>query len=692
MWWLAEAAMVACIASCGPSAVRDGRTKSSTPSTSEVAFSKPRVRSFTDTLAVTALADSPSQVWVGSTHGLVRWSPQPGGTYTVLTAHDGLLSERISALAVDGAGAVWIATPKALSRLQNGVFTHFPPAPVGAFVTALKPSPDGKSLWAAGPEGLARLRSARWERYLSDLGITALTVAPSGMLWIGTSGKGVLRMPRPVDRLEQFGTSQGCDVDVVRGLASAGDEAILAVGEGSTGPKAALFDGERFFPYAATSPAVIEWVMRAGAQTVLGEGGAIFQVAHAPVDPEGKTPAPTGAVTFAPASPRVARAGRTISLKPNLLASALEDPAATLPAESGAPPPRLTAEEAPVRLPEGVTAVSASERGLLLGTRFQGAMRIENGVPRSYQMNDLAQGAERLTVACASKDDCYLATGGPRAWRFDGQSFTHAAVDPEPRSRVLAVLRDPRGHVIAIHRGAHDEALRFSLAAGGHFTPISVQRVSVPVGAPALNFAQFAPDHRLWLGLRYIDEEKDPVDCGAAEVDLERGQVVYHRQSGLPSGATRGIELPNDMVAMYFRSAHEAWFATRSGAARMLDGRVRVFTENDGLESELVRDIESGLGGEVWVATRHGVGRFDGRLWHFPKMGPFYLPATALVNDGRGHVFIGSSRGVHCVGDCAPEPVDARSGLGADEVIDLAVDSSGRVWALTARGISVIEP
>jgi ligand-binding sensor domain-containing protein len=139
---------------------------------------------------------------------------------------------------------------------------------------------------------------------------------------------------------------------------------------------------------------------------------------------------------------------------------------------------------------------------------------------------------------------------------------------------------------------------------------------------------------------------------------------------------------------MYWRRDGEAWFATRSGAAQLADKKVRVFTENDGLESELITDIGPGEKNEVWVATRRGTGRFDGTRWQFPKMGPFYLPAHALGWDGR-HVFIGTDKGLYCVGDCAP---DAIRGLLDEAVLDLAVDVRGRVWVLTAKGISVVDP
>jgi hypothetical protein len=618
------------------------------------------------------VADGGNALWVGTTRGLYRWDLGQGRFSVADNA-------RVAAVAADGRGGVWIATAKSVRRGAGKSWETFPPAPVGDFVTGLVPGSDGKSLWAGGPEGLARLRAGVWDRYLPDVGVTALVAGTNGNLWVGTSGRGVLRILRGGDRIAAYGAQQACEIDVVRGL-SAGERGVFAVGEGPGGARAAYYDGTRFYSYAVESPSVLEWAAEGGGQLFVGTGTLLYQV-------EPSTSAAAGAVKLNPTGTPATKAAPIAPLAGGMNAAAL-DLAAGPPsarAKSAAPGPRLVATEAAVRLPDGVTTVASSARGLLVGTRFLGALRLENGVARLFRVADLTAGAARLTVACASApDDCYLATGGPHAWRFDGQAFDEAAVDPEPGARVLAVVRDPRGLVIALHRGG-DPQLRISSVVDGRWTPTAMQAVKVPLGVPELNFAAFAPDGHLWLGLRYLDRDRDAVDYGAAELLLDEGKVIYHNQSAR-------APLPNDMVAMYWKAPREAWFATRSGAARFADGKLRVFTENDGLESELISDIGPGLQGEVWVATRHGTGRFDGRRWIFPKMGPFYLPARSLGDDEHGHVFVGTDKGLYCVGDCGPDAIDARRGLLDDEVLDLTVDPRGRVWTLTQKGISIIEP
>lgn len=650
------------------------------PAAPTTTFSASRIRSFSDSFAVTAIADSPSTLFVGTAHGLLRWE---GGRYTVLSQRDGLPADRVAAVTVDGGGAVWLATAKGLSRGLRGVWTNYPLAPVGGFLTGLLPGGDGKSIWAGGPEGLARLRGFRWEHYFPDTGVTAMAPGAGSSVWVGTSGAGVLRISKSGDKVEKFGALQGCETEVVRGLVAV-DKTLLVIGEGAGGPRAAYWDGTRFHSYKLDSPSVLEWAARAGQKTLLGYGEHIFEVGVAP-------PVAGAKVKLSPIAAGAALA-RTIAIKADAPSTLLEDPADAprpkppTPNASGVVPPLpsgppLVAVESTVRLPDGITSVAGSERGLLVGTRFVGAERVENDVPRPFRANDLAAAAVRLTVACVkSGDDCFLATGATRAWRFDGQAFEPANVDPEPGSHILAIVRDPHDDVLAIHRGAADRLLRISRVDDGRWTPIGIQTVSVPEGLPDLNFATFAPDGHLWLGLRWLDKDGDARDGGATEIALDSGKVVAHK------------ELPTDVVSMFWKRPNEAWFATRSGAARLLDGKVRVFTENDGMESDITRDIGPGPDGNVLVATGRGTGRFDGARWTFPRMGAFYHPANALGHDEHGNVFIGTDKGLFCVGACAPDAIDARRGMLTDNVIDLAVDRRNRVWVLTEKGINIVEP
>jgi ligand-binding sensor domain-containing protein len=643
-------------------------------------FAASRVRAFSDSLAVTAISDSPTSVWVGTASGLLHWQ---GGRYSALTQKDGLPADRILAATVDQEGGIWVATESGLTRGLHGAFANYPLPPIGTLISDLVS--DGKTTWGASSAGLSRLRQRHWEQYFISTPTTGIAFAEDKSIWVGTDGAGILRVHKDGNKVELYGPNEGCEVTSVRGIAAVG-KTLFAVGKNKDGARAAFFDGERFFSYALETPAPIEWAARDGGRMLFGVGEKIYALRPIAADELQMPPAPPDGLKLAPLLSYAMRP-RSLGLRPDLPSNLLAFGAA--PKLTGQPPPPpgppLVVEELSLRLPEGVTVLRGSAHGLLIGTRFLGAMRLENEVPRIYRINDLAQGGARLTVACArvedkTRNDCFLATGTTRAWRFDGHAFATANVDPEPGSRVLAVILDPRGAVLAIHRGADDSKLRFSRVDDGRFTPIALHAVRVPHGAPELNFAKFAPDGHLWVGLRYFDRDGDARDFGAIEIRLDAGQVLPHK------------ELPQDVVAMAWSAQNEAWFATRSGVARLSRGELRVFTENDGMESEITRDVSVGKAGEIYVATQRGTGRFDGKRWIFPHLGAFYAPANSLSRDSHGNVFVGTDKGVFCVGDCTSEPIDPQRGLLDERVLDLAVDGYDRVWALTQKGINLVDP
>ncbi len=346
-----------------------------------------------------------------------------------------------------------------------------------------------------------------------------------------------------------------------------------------------------------------------------------------------------------------------------------------------------------------IRSIAASYSGLWLGTARLGVVRA-NRVPSArawLRTSDLIQEASRLNVACVrdamtpGHEECYVATGGAHAFRWDGQSFHPAEIDPEPGSRVLAVLSDPQGQVFALHRGPSDSHLRMSSVADTRWTPTSFQPIKVPHGPPDLSFASYGLDGNLWLGLRYTDKEGDAVDYGAAEINLSTGKVVYHGERGERVRGT--MLLPDDTTGIYWRAADEAWFATRSGAARWQQGKLKVFTENDGLISEIIHDIGPGLSpDDVWIATKHGVGEFDGNRWVFPDTLPLKSDVNALGRDRAGRGYLGSTQGLYCLGRCAEQAINSKNGLMDDAVLALAIDLRDRVWILTKQGLSIVTP
>ena len=156
--------------------------------------------------------------------------------------------------------------------------------------------------------------------------------------------------------------------------------------------------------------------------------------------------------------------------------------------------------------------------------------------------------------------------------------------------------------------------------------------------------------------------------------------------------ATGVLPVPNDVIDVAFMPNDETWFATASGAARLIGDQVTVFTEEEGLESEILHGIVATDGGLVFVASGHGVGQFDGARWTFPKR--LGLSANALARGLDGRLWMGTDRGLLAYDGQRLQRISERAGLLASEerVVDVCVDHLGRVWARTAQGVSIVTP
>ena len=95
------------------------------------------------------------------------------------------------------------------------------------------------------------------------------------------------------------------------------------------------------------------------------------------------------------------------------------------------------------------------------------------------------------------------------------------------------------------------------------------------------------------------------------------------------------------------------WIATLSnGIYTWQDGRLRHFTRNDGLTSDVVYSVNCDAKGRIWAVTTSGIHIFDTTRSRFYVLGPMDgLSASdyslgALVKDQAGNMLIGSSEGV----------------------------------------------
>jgi diguanylate cyclase (GGDEF)-like protein/PAS domain S-box-containing protein len=146
---------------------------------------------------VRALLAHGGHVWVGTSLGLERLSPETGGRDLVVRIAGTASAIRTQALAADREGAIWYGSAAGLHRIgpRGGIERIGPPVEV----TALLVDDDGR-LWVGRVDGLHRLADGGrslvpvWPVGRPPVPILAIAQAPDGMLWASVLHEGLVRL------------------------------------------------------------------------------------------------------------------------------------------------------------------------------------------------------------------------------------------------------------------------------------------------------------------------------------------------------------------------------------------------------------------------------------------------------------------------------------------------------------------
>lgn len=597
---------------------------------------------------------------MGTSVGLDRWDD--AGHRTRLGQADGIPGLAVKALSVDRGHQVWFATDAGVGHYDAEAQKGYPlPSPkdhaaVLASVTSLAAEPSGGGVWLGAPSGLFHASpKGDWVTTQLQEEVTALYAAPNGVLWAGTHDGAVERNAAGV--FTRYRAQAGLDIRDVSAVTEGPDGAPVVVGKDARGqPRIAVFADGGFTTYKLSTEMPIAAAASRNGALVLTSPGRLL-------------------ILYEGTSPIVGLQRNGVHLIPVV-------------GKAKRPPYNVGVFDAP--LPDNVTVAAATAQRLYVGTRTLGTARFGfdriRSAPTWMRPGELIAAATSLFVACRGASECYVATGGTTAWRYDGRAFAPLAIGGKGNV-VLAFVRSPEGNVMALYRQPRERMLHVARLDDGKFTPVAALKVETPSGATALSFARFAPDKLLWLGLRYYDEENDARPYGVAIVDLALNAVTYHRESGADSRKTGVLPVPNDVVDVAFLD-EETWFASGSGAVRLKGVNVKVWSEADELKSEILRGIVATEGGAVYTASSAGVGEYDGQKWRYPP--PMAMPVNCIARASDGRLWLGTDRGLVAYDGKNVEKIDRHAGLLDERVIDVVVDQFGRVWVRTAEGLAVI--
>ena len=645
---------------------------------------------YAESVPITALAVGGPYVWAGTEHGLRRWkvagksgADPDEADVEPIGAESGLLGHRIDALAVDDERGVWVATESGIGRLADkGGHLHYDWFGSLTGITLLAAAGSNAGAWAAGTSGLYRYDGHSWNAFdfLRDVTVTSLELDEDGRsAWVGTRGRGLFLVGPTGGRPILLPGDGGAAEEMV-GMARSPGGARVAATRSGTGGRITLIlkEGTEEYRTQSATNAPFVRLVSAGAHPILiaGAPGAERPYQLKPL-PRGEAPATGGF--------------RLVSSRKGSMA-------------------RYQAVPLALALPPDVTVVVATggiadePPGLWCGSRMMGVARAEAARP-IYLSGDLTDDADRLSVACLAIDRCLVVAGGAHAWFFDGARFHNTRIGEGTAGRALAVAQDATGTIFSvISDPPFRNVLIARLAPVGAGAPGDTDWHAVEMVAlggasdgsrPAISFATFAPSGKLWLGVDSVAKDGQEQGRGALEIapaSSGKGAVIYHGALLPKEKGPESLPLPHDLTGVFFDGA-ATWFSSRSGIDRLQESELRHWGENEHMVSEVCLGVAKGSDGKIWAATSVGAGRFDGTEWRFPFDGPGAAPVRALAADGAGRMWLATAKGLRVLD--STEASAPRLGAGTsvvdDDMLDLALDRFGRIWALGSAAIAIVD-
>jgi hypothetical protein len=604
----------------------------------------PKFLSFTDAETPQNIAFSPSSIFMATDGGLVVVERETREA-AVLDEQSGLLGHDLKAVLVDASGQTWVAGVGFVSRYeQKWESMPGPPAPVGLAVDVTNPQ-------------------------------TILVAARSG-LFRSMTGKMTPLSEHPVNAIQQ--TNAGVWLASDDGLFLFTDEKTTPIPAWSTAPLLSLaIDGELILAITRDKNGKSQRLLYGTKDKILGEY-LLWDEAQV-----------TGASGLLEGCAlRVGRRlYRLVGTEERSVNFVLGD------TKKGFFQVGISDRE--------ITAIALENNRVYAGLPSFGLTSFGGEVER-YISGDLLPTSERAFLASDSKGAVYVPTRGPYLAKFIGDRFIRIPVEPSWEASIIAV--NSRGDdVFLVVQSNPGGPLLFKKLKGDEVVELGkISLPSLPKSVRA-TFFEISPEAEgiggdFWLGLE--DEGGAPKGLLWVSKDIKTAEHLRRGMVGT-SRDLQGITLPSDAVAQVRFVRGAIWLATNGGLIWRKGEKMRTFGENEGLDSELVRDVAIDRLDLVWLATGSGVGVLQqGGLWNFDRYRSVLgeLRVKALLNDQEGTMWVGTDKGSYywrsTEQNAAGEwgSFSRKNGLCGDLVADLAQDALGRVWHLTEGGFCVASP
>ena len=158
----------------------------------------------------------------------------------------------------------------------------------------------------------------------------------------------------------------------------------------------------------------------------------------------------------------------------------------------------------------------------------------------------------------------------------------------------------------------------------------------------------------------------------------------------------RGVPSPLTALSVLRDRDGGLWIGTAAhGLVHSYQGKATLFTQQDGLSSNLVLSLFEDREGTIWVGTSEGIDRF--REWPVTtlsvKQGLSNSNATSVLAARDGSIWLGTADGLTNWKEGRTTIYRKRNhpGLPDDMIQSIFEDERGRIWVSGSRGLAALE-
>ena len=640
--------------------------------------------------------DEQGWVWFATWgHGLTVFDGNGWEVYT--TGNSQLPSDHVSSAAAVPGGGVLFGTSAGLTLFEDGVWRTYPADEIGLqdeLVTAVAAAGDGRIAVGAYGSGVSVYDGQVWTRFdtanshiPSDY-IQTLAFDPLGVLWVGTQGDGVARFDGTQWTTYRSGPG-GPGGDFVHALVP---DAQGNVWLGTEDGGLSQFDGCVWTVYDVRSENTPVSVYALAADP----GGEIWLGTE------------EGLLSFDPPVPYPFE----VPSSPRRLPSGTPVPATAAP--------RTVAQAAPDTdqwithgVGKSVHNIAFADDVLWSSTLYGGAVQWNTlgEFKRFLFPQDGIGGNQVVYTAVDPLGRIWCATHERGVSVYDGVKWIvyNTGNSGLSRDNVNGIAFGSFGQIWFATLGGG-----VSMFDGQNWTTFNTENSGL--AGDFVWYVAVGPQGRLWFGCMaglsvydgqtwYTYPDTSNVHCVAFD---SQGRTWFG--DGMALNLVDGqstIDVSRDQLDVYTRDVYaiafddmdNTWLGTGNGIFRY-DGQqmVQFDTETTGLRGQQVFAAAVGPDGRVWFGAddEDGIASFDGTSWqHYSTAsGPNPLSTNVIESlvDTQGRIWLGTDRGVSVYdGATWIGYTPGNSGLVDERVQAIAQDPLGRMWFGTPKGISVFD-